>query len=266
MIGGITEDSPLHRGYANFVNQVLFEAQQTARDYFLKDVTVHSKADDSPVTQADREIEQRIRQQIMSAFPDHSIVGEEFESLEQGGEYKWVIDPIDGTKSFITGCPLYGQLLALLYEGRPVLGAVSFPELNQIFVGCDGQSMLNDSLDLHSSTHQLLSGSSVYINEAEKILGHEPDVISQLIASDCLTRFGYDCHPHCLVASGRIEACVDYDLKPYDFLPLVAVLQGAGAIITDWQGKPLGFESDGRVLSSANEVVHAELLDLLASA
>ena len=249
--------------YLNTILKITAEAEKIPKQYFRQGVEIDNKSDDSPVTVADRKTEAFIRARIAQHFPDHSIFGEEFAQVDNESAYRWIIDPIDGTRSFISGMPLYGMLIALLQDGDPVLGMVRMPELGEVYTGTADGAFLNGDTRLHTSETTALAKSILYINEGEKLLAEVPETFANLCKSGREHRLSYDCYPHALLAAGHIDACVDYDLKPFDFLPLVAIIEAAGGVITDWQGGKLGMQSGGRVVSAATKELHRELLEIL---
>ncbi len=242
-------------------------AAEVPRRYFRCGLDIAQKADETPVTIADRETETVLRDAITARFPDDAILGEEFGDTgggpDGGSRFRWVIDPIDGTRSFITGMPLYGMLVGLLDQDRPVLGAIAMPELREVYSGGPEGAMLNRSRPLRTSSTTRLADAFVYINEADKIIRDRPQVFARLNRAGRDRRFSCDCYPHALVAAGHVDACVDYQLQPYDYLPLVPVIEGAGGVITDWQGRPPGLANDVAVVSAATPELHAELIHLL---
>lgn len=239
------------------------DAVEIPRKHFRAGVDIIHKSDATPVTVADQATEDFIRAALIRAFPDHGILGEEFPERAANGPYQWIIDPIDGTRAFISGMPLYGMLAGLLKDGVPTLGVVRMPELNEMYAGDGTTATLNGGQVLKVSTTTDLAQAMLYINEADKMMRADPAVFARLNKSARDRRFSYDCYPHALVAAGHVDACVDYDLKPYDILPLVPIITGAGGVISDWQGQPLGLNSDGRVATSATPDLHAQLLELL---
>lgn len=224
---------------------------------------VDLKSDESPVTRADRETELFIRQALERMFPEAGIYGEEYGTARLDRDRIWVVDPIDGTKSFITGVPLFGMLLGLVEAGQPQLGIIRLPALDQLYTGQIGVGAERDGQAIFTSRCRSLDQATLFINEPEKIHARQPNLFGRLCRSGRMRRLSYDCQPHALVAEGRIDAVVDYDLKPYDFLPVAAVVEAAGGLMTDWQGNRLGFASDGRVVSAATPELHADLLSLL---
>lgn len=239
------------------------DAARISFDAFKTLPEVDLKSDESPVTRADRETELFIRQALARAFPDDGIYGEEFGAAGLDRNRVWVVDPIDGTKSFITGVPLFGMLLGLVAAGRPQLGIIRLPALDTVYTGQIGVGAQKDGHAISTSNCRRLDQATLFVNEPEKIRAQQPDLFDQLCRAGRMRRLSYDCQPHALVAEGRIDAVVDYDLKPYDYLPVAAVVEAAGGLMTDWQGKPLGFSSDGRVVSAATPEVHADVLALL---
>ncbi|MCB1490721.1 MAG: inositol monophosphatase family protein [Rhodobiaceae bacterium] len=237
-------------------------ASDIPRRHFRKWVGIETKADESPVTIADRDTERALRDAIAVRFPDHAIFGEEF-GRSGDSRYTWIIDPIDGTKAFITGLPLYGMLVALLEDERPVLGIVRMPELGEAYVGAGGRAWRHNDTAISTSPTRTLKDATLYLCEPNRMLAEEPDVFARLLSEPRLTRMSYDCYPHALLASGHIDATVDYGLQPYDYFPLVPLIEGAGGIITDWEGQKLTLASDGRIVAAATPDLHAELLALI---
>lgn len=239
-------------------------AAATALAHFRKDISVDVKSDESPVTAADLQIETEVRAIIEASFPDHAILGEEFGAGDLSNDHVWVVDPIDGTRSFISGNPMFGFLLAYLECGRNVVSVVCMPFLKERFIGRIGKGAILNGKPIHTSNKTSLSDAILYINEGEKLFAAEPGIHSRLVTSGHTRRFGYDCYPHALVAAGYVDCVVDYDLKPFDFLPLAGVVEAAGGVITDWDGHALTFQSVGKVVSAATPELHHEMLQILS--
>jgi histidinol phosphatase-like enzyme (inositol monophosphatase family) len=251
--------------YTEFTLNILAKAAVIPKQHFRELIEIANKEDDSPVTIADQNTEKLIRDAILAKYPDHAITGEEYGSTDDKSEYRWIIDPIDGTKSFITGFPLYGMLLGLLKNNEPILGAIHMPELNETYLGEHGKSSVNGERQLATSQITSVQDSRIYINEGEKIASHNPGLFTKLCKVGHTRRLSYDCYPHAMVAAGYIDVCIDYDLKPFDYLPLIPVVEGAGGVVSDWEGNPLDMNSDGRVLSCANTSLRNELVELINS-
>ncbi len=234
------------------------------RRYFRTSIEIITKADDSPVTIADRETETALRQMVKLAYPQHGLIGEEFPAERPDAEYVWVFDPIDGTKSFITGRPLFGTLIALLHRGKPILGVIDHPALGERWIGSAGRP----------TTFQ---GKPVKVRPcadlAQAVLAaSSPHMFGTLEATEAfhrvqlkagLTLYGADCYAYGLVASGFHDLVVEANNGIYDFLPLVPVIEGAGGIITDWQSRALGMDSGDKVLAAGDRRMHEAALKLL---
>jgi inositol-phosphate phosphatase/L-galactose 1-phosphate phosphatase/histidinol-phosphatase len=156
-------------------------------------------------------------------------------------------------------------LLAHMKSGQCEFGMISMPALDEQYVGQKGKGATLNGNAIKTSGQTKLSDAMLYINEGEKLIENEGEVLKKLLQVGHTKRFGYDCYPHALVASGQIDAVVDYDLKPFDYLPLAGVIEEAGGIITDWNGDPLTYTSDGRVVSAATPELHRDLISILSS-
>lgn len=240
-------------------------ASDAAMRYFRGRLGIEFKHDESPVTQADKQVEAEVRAYLKQHFPDHGVFGEE-EGRDLGdGRRMWVIDPIDGTRSFLSGHPLFGFLLAHLNDGRAELGVVGMPALDETFVGIVGKGATLNDRPIRVSDRTRLGQSILFVNEGDKIHRDRPDVFNRLMQAGRTRRLAYDCYPHALLAAGHVDAVVDYDLQPYDYLALSSLIEAAGGVMTDWDGKALTLDSDGAVISAATPDLHAELLDLLSA-
>ena len=231
--------------------------------YFRSAVAVEDKADESPVTIADRETEAAIRQAIGARFPSHGIFGEEFGKQNTEADHTWIIDPIDGTRSFICGVPLFGMLLGILHKGEAIAGVIRMPALSECYAGCRGAGATLNGRQVRCRQLDDVANSRIFINEANRLVEREPQRLQRLMGLGRVRRFSNDCYPFALLAAGEIDAVVDFDLQPYDYLPVVPVVEAAGGIITDWKGARLGLGSDGSVAAASNPALHRELMDRL---
>lgn len=243
-----------------FAGMLADETGPLALHYFRQPLTVESKADASPVTIADREIEQLLRARIRDAYPSHGILGEEYGSEQLGSDFIWSVDPIDGTKSFVTGMPTFGTLLALLHEQRPTLGVIDMPAMNERWTGAVGQTTTFNGVPCRTRSGVALSNAVLYSTSPQQFHGEEVACYQALSAAVGLHRFGGDCYAYGLLASGWIDGVVEAELQPYDYLCLAPIIEGAGGVVTDWNGSPLSIESDGRVLAAATPQLHAQML------
>jgi inositol-phosphate phosphatase/L-galactose 1-phosphate phosphatase/histidinol-phosphatase len=233
-------------------------ARAVIRGYFRQNIAVDNKSDRSPVTIADREAEAAMRHLIEARFPAHGILGEEHGSLRAEAEYLWVLDPIDGTKSFISGIPLFGTLIALLHRGRPVLGVIDQPILGERWLGAAGRATTLNDAPVKTRLCPSLAAASLFSTAPDSMF-RDADAagFARLRQAVKLARTGADCYAYAQLASGFIDLVVEGQLKPYDYCALVPVIEGAGGTITDWQGRPLGLASDGRVVASGDPALAA---------
>jgi len=245
-----------------FAEHLADAARPIALRYFRTPLDVERKADASPVTLADREIEQAMRAMIAARFPEHGIFGEEF-GQQLGQTYTWVIDPIDGTKSFITGMPLFGTLICLAQEGRPILGVVDAPATGERWVGDCTTTHFNGAVARVSGCTKL-ADARLYTTSHDFFEPAQWERFDRLSRRAAFRRFGGDCYLYGLLASGHIDLVIESGLQPYDYAALVPVIEGAGGVITDWNGKPLTIASDGRVIAAASEALLYEALAALA--
>ena len=234
------------------------------RKYFRAPLTVDLKGDESPVTIADRSAEAAITQRIEKIFPEHGIIGEEFGSVREDASHVWVLDPIDGTQSFITGMPIFGTLIALVVEGIPKIGVIDQPIIGERWLGICGIGSTFNGNTVATKTFSALSESSMYSTHPSMFDGTTDEVkFSRLSSAVRQARFGGDCYAYGLLASGFVDLVVEAKMKPYDYMALVPVIEGAGGTVCDWTGKPLGIASDGHVLAAANIETRDEALQYL---
>jgi histidinol phosphatase-like enzyme (inositol monophosphatase family) len=232
--------------------------------YFRGEIAVEDKADETPVTIADKETEEHIRRAVLERFPLHGIYGEEFGRQNAEREHTWIIDPIDGTRSFICGVPLFGMLVGVLRDGAPEVGVIRMPALGEVYAGCRGGGATRNGEPIRCRGTTALAEARLFINEANLMVERQPERLARLMQVGHIRRFFNDCYPFALLAAGRIDAVVDFDLKPYDFLPVVPVIEAAGGIVTDWRGGKLGLASDGSIVAAATPELHAAIIRLLA--
>ncbi len=231
--------------------------------YFRTGVAVEDKADLSPVTAADRAAEAAMRQLIERRFPDHGILGEEFGPTRAEAEHVWVLDPIDGTKSFISGVPLFGTLIALTCAGRPILGVIDQPILGERWSGAAGRASTLNGRTIRVRPCPRLAAASLFATSPDMFHGSDAAAFARVAAAAKLVRYGADCYAYGLLAAGFVDLVLEASLKPYDFCAIAPVVEGAGGVASDWRGSALGLRSDGRVAVGGDRRVHAEALALL---
>jgi inositol-phosphate phosphatase/L-galactose 1-phosphate phosphatase/histidinol-phosphatase len=234
------------------------------RPYFRQNLAVDDKPDLSPVTVADRAAERAMRDLIAQRFPEHGIIGEEFGREGAEAEFVWVLDPIDGTKSFISGVPLFGTLIALAKRGRPVLGIIDQPISRERWIGAEGRPTLFNGAPIRCRPCSALGAATVFATSPDMFRGDDSAAFARVATAAKLVRFGADCYAYGLLAHGFIDLVIEASLKPYDFSAMLPVVEGAGGIATDWAGAPLTLESDGRVIVAGDRRAHQAALALLA--
>lgn len=243
------------------------EAGEITLEYYRRDdLEVERKGDDSPVTVADRRAEQHLRERISEAFPEDAILGEEFPERPGSSGYRWILDPIDGTKSFIHGVPLYGTLVGVEREGESVIGVILIPALDECVYAAVGQGAWyvcgSDPPRLaRVSDRAQLSEACFLTSEVGSFddIGRR-GVYDQLQAACRLTRTWGDCFGYLMVATGRAELMVDPVMQVWDAAAILPVIQEAGGTFTDWQGRPSthsgqGIATNGRILDEVLAIV-----------
>jgi myo-inositol-1(or 4)-monophosphatase len=244
------------------VDAAYVAGRRTLADFNTR-VSVEYKEDETPVTRADREAEQMIRAIISQHFPTHAILGEEAGAtgrVEDAG-YRWIIDPIDGTKSFVCGVPLYGVMIGVEHRGRVVAGAVYMPALDEMVSAANGMGCTWNGRPARVSTTAKLSEAVVSCTSPGRAMDRS-DVWEKLSGSVRLMRGWGDCYGHCLVATGRADVMLDPRMNPWDCAPLLPILQEAGGHFTTWKGEATIWGPDA---VSTNAAVHAEMLALLST-
>jgi myo-inositol-1(or 4)-monophosphatase len=245
-----------------FILDALDSASQIALQYFRQPVSFEVKSDDSPVTIADREIEQVIRNLIDERFPEHAIYGEEQgQTSGQGGT--WVIDPIDGTKSFLLGNPLFGCLLGFVEDGIVQAGGLSMPALKETWVADRSGPTTRNDISCHTSQCQDLATASLLTSSPDFFDREEYGAFETLSKQIQYRRFGGDCYTYAMLAGGWVDLVVESALFPFDYLPLVPIVEQAGGVISDWQGNSLGLSSASQVIAAATPQLHEAALKFL---
>lgn len=252
-----------------FANRLADVAATEAMRFFRDTLHIEQKADFSPVTAADHAAEKAMRDLLEKDRPADSIYGEEFGHKRGTSGRLWVLDPIDGTRAFVTGRPSWGTLVALVEAGRPVIGVINAPAARDRWVGCTvgrGRTMLNGKDVQVRPCEQLQQARAASTHpHLFSAAGHSAFQRVGRGVADVL--FGGDCTNYGLLAAGQLDLVMEEGLKPYDWAALVPVVEGAGGVITDWQGAPLMLDgkqratTDGAILAAGDSQVHAAALD-----
>ena len=222
--------------FVPFARELAAVAAAVIRPYHLAGVAVDAKADATPVTVADRRAEEVMRALIAQRFPDHGVLGEEFGEHLPGARYRWVLDPIDGTKSFVANTFLFGTLIALLRDGRPILGVIASPSTGHVLVGTGDAAWLGDARVHARACARIEDATLLTTDHFEVGRRHDGAAFEALARRARLYRTWGDCHGYFLVATGGADAMLDPILSPWDIMALVPVVEGAGGRITDWHG------------------------------
>jgi len=247
--------------FTDFIGILAKKSGEVIKPYFTQaNLEVEIKEDQTIVTQADREAEAVMREMIQQIYPHHGILGEEFGSDNTSAEFVWTLDPIDGTISFIKGCPLFGTLIGLLHFDRPILGAIHQPILNQLCVGNSKRTTINGRA-IHLREIHLLSEAMLLTTDMANISKYQNKKgFEKLLGQTSLFRTWGDCYGYLLVASGAADIMLDPIMKPWDILPLIPIIKGANGVMTTWEGMDA---SQGNSCVAANKTLHPQVLEIL---
>jgi inositol-phosphate phosphatase/L-galactose 1-phosphate phosphatase/histidinol-phosphatase len=233
------------------------------RRYFRRRIAVDDKPDQSPVTIADRDAEAAIRDLIRSSYPQHGILGEEHGTDRVNAEWVWTVDPIDGTKAFITGKPMFGTLIGLARNGRPVLGLMDQPVTHERWIGAVGHPTLFNGDVATTRACRALDHAMLNSTSPDMFVGEDRTAFARLAGTVKHSLYGGDCIAYGLLACGFIDLVVEAGLKPWDFCALAPIVEGGGGKMTDWRSRPLQLGSDGRVVAAGDAAVHSLAVDRL---
>ncbi len=247
----------------NFSKHLADESEKIIKNYFRTSLNIESKEDKSPVTLADKEVELKIRELINKKYPSHGILGEEFDSQNIDSEFLWVIDPIDGTRSFIAGHKDFGTLIALIHNNQPIIGIINCPMHNERWVGIiNEKTTMNDEIVKTSNTN-LVNNSYFCTTGLYLENDHFKKSCDKIIKQTKYYRLGGDCYMYGMIASGLIDIVLEDTLKAHDYMALIPVIEGAGGIVTDKHGRPITINSDGSILATANKALHNQIIDII---
>lgn len=253
--------------FTAFIGRLATASGETILPFFRTSLGIENKnagRDLDPVTEADRAAEAVMRRLINENFPQHGIIGEEFGSEREDAEYVWVLDPIDGTKSFIAGFPVWGTLIALMHNGMPVFGMMHQPYIGERFSGDSGSATYNGP----SGTRNLAVRKCASLADAAlfttspRLMNDADRAQFELVEKNVrLSRYGGDCYAYCMLAAGHLDLIIETELKPYDVAALIPIVTGAGGIMTTWDGKPA--QSGGRIIAAGDQRVHEAAMKIL---
>ena len=257
-----------------FVAALATAAGEVILPFFRSALPAHDKSRGGvfdPVTEADRAAETAMRRMILDTFPAHGIIGEEFEPHQPDAEYVWILDPIDGTKSFMSGLPLWGTLVALEHHGQPAYGMMHQPFTRERFFGdraratWSGLNTHGTQIDHHLRTRscEALGTATLMTTSPLLMAPEEQEAYRRIEAQVRMPRFGGDCYAYCMLAAGYVDLIVEAGLKAYDIAPLIPIILGAGGIVTTWDGGDAA--RGGRIVAAGDARLHEAALKLLNS-
>jgi len=252
--------------FSAFVNELASLSGETILPFFRTALSVTDKGNGQfdPVTAADHAAENAMRALIRQTFPEHGVIGEEFGSDRPDAEYVWVLDPIDGTKSFMAGMPAWGTLIALTRFGEPVFGMMNQPFIGERFSG-DGMAASYKGpagdRELRVRACETLADAVLFTTSPLLMNDADRKTFGKVEAAVRLSRYGGDCYAYCMLAAGHVDLVIETELKPYDIIPLVPIITGAGGIITTWENGSA--VTGGRIVAASDKRVHAAALELL---
>ena len=246
--------------YLDFANNFADKSGGILKKKFEESFNIETKNDGSMVTEVHRQIEELFIKELKRKFPEHGVLGEEFGSRKPNSSHQWIIDPLDGTHSFIAGKPLFGTLLCLTIEDIPSVGIVDIPILNERWQGAKGLGVkknmskckITDDKQLKDC---ILSSTSLLMFDENHV-----EIIKNIYKQVKFPIFGTDCYAYGLLLSDKIDMIIEANMKPWDYMAQVTLIKEAGGIISDWSGKPLTVKSDGKVIAAKSEKSYSQAM------
>ena len=265
----ITQNTAIHGqldndGLAAFLGELPAVSRPVISQWFRSGGTVEWKSDDSPVTMADKAAELALRNAIMAAFPDDEILGEEHAAKTGNSGYSWVIDPIDGTRAFICGRPVFGTLVGLVRDDVPVAGLIDMPMLDEYYVAVGDRATLNGA-PISTSSVTSLARARIATTSPEALLSDSLPAFGRLSAACATSTYGSDCHNYALLAAGHIDLVLEDGLATHDIMGVVRLIIAAGGVVTDKKGAPVSLRGTGSLLAAATPELHAAALEVVVS-
>lgn len=248
----------------SFANFFADKSRKILKKKFFEPLKIEEKEDGSWVTDIDKEIELMFKENLNSKFPSHNLIGEEFGFEKKESKYTWIIDPLDGTHNFIAGKPIFGTLISCMKNNKPILGVIDIPILEKrwwggVNIGVKLNEKKCDKIHRRKKYNQLIVASTsllMFDKEFEK-------KIKSIYHKVRFPVFGSDCFSYGLLLSGKVDLIIEANMKPWDYLAQVALIKEQGGVITDWEGKELNLESDGKVIASIEKNHHKKTLEYL---
>ena len=242
--------------YVELAHGLADAAGDIVRGYYRRPCAVSTKPDSTPVTEADRAAERAMRTILEAAAPDHGIAGEEFGVVRGDAEYVWYLDPIDGTKAFIAGVPVFGTLIGLAREGRPVFGVIDQAVSGERWAGGAGRPCALNGERATCRRGTGLADAVLFTTSPDAYEDGDLEALERLRSAVGLTRYGADCYAFGLVAAGHADIAIECGVNDYDYCALVPVVESAGGAMTNWEGAPVTLGTDTRVIAAGDAELH----------
>ncbi len=261
-----------HKQFADFARRLAEAARRETLPRFRAGAAVVNKAgaEFDPVTDADREAERVIADMVARAYPDHSFIGEEFGERIGAAPFRWIVDPVDGTRAFVCGAATWTTLVALERDGAPVLGIIDQPYTDEYWIGVDGDAQFTRAgKTIEARTSGLADISKARISTTDPrtdiyLKGEEADAFARLAAATRIARFSLDAYAYGLLAIGELDIVAETSLQVYDYAALRPVVEGAGGVVSNWRGDPVGTDDRGEVLAAATPELHRAAVEILS--
>jgi myo-inositol-1(or 4)-monophosphatase len=258
--------------FAAFAERLADAARVETLSRFRKDATIFNKADPwfDPVTDADREAERVLRKMIQNVYPSHGVLGEEFGETKGESPWRWVLDPVDGTRAFMCGVPSWTTLIALEYDGAPVLGLIDQPFTGERWIGAAGQShCIRGGAKVSATTSGLTDIAKARISTTDPLAtGYFSEIESAAFArvakASRVARYSLDAYAYGLLAIGELDLVIESALKRHDYAALIPIVEGAGGVVSSWKGEAPGSDDSGELIAAATPELHEAALALLA--
>ena len=249
--------------YVTLAHELADAAGEIVGGYFRQPYDIVTKPDATPVTEADRAAEQAMRAILEDREPDHGIFGEEFGTVRADAEYVWYLDPIDGTKAFIAGVPVFGTLIGLARNGRPVFGVIDQAVSGERWSGGAGHPGKLNEAAATCRTGVDLSNAVLFTTSPDAYENGDLNAFDRLRDKVGFVRYGTDCYAFGLVAAGHADIAIECGVSDYDYCALVPIVESAGGMMTNWEGAPVTLGTDTRVIASGSAELHGAAIDLL---
>lgn len=244
---------------AEFLGSLPSVSRPIIANWFRSGGTIEWKADDSPVTLADKSAELALRDALIAQFPDDDILGEEHAPHHGSSGYAWIIDPIDGTRAFICGRPVFGTLVGLVRNDDPIAGLIDMPMLDETYVAVGDEATLNGAA-ISTSTVSAIGNARLATTAPEALIADSLDVFNRLSALAATNSYGGDCHNYALLAAGHLDLVLEDGLATHDIMGVVQLIRAAGGVVTDKTGAPVSMRETTSLLAAATPALHAEAL------